>query len=264
MNRTKLVCAMMSIIMLCLGGCASTQQSNNNTELSTTPNQSQAQKSAEIHLRLAVSYFKNKQHQVALGEIKKTLNIVPNYVDAHAVRALIYMDMGQNRLAENDFNAALVLDPKNADVANNYGHFLCQNGRAEEAFSYFNLALKNIQYRSPVKILINSGVCALKTNDIDKAQEYFNAAFKLDAANTITNVFLAKIYYEKDEYENARFYINRVIKKEVYTADVLWLATKIAYKLNDQVSVRVYISELSKYHPDSAEYVAAQRGRFDD
>jgi len=70
--------------------------------------------------------------------------------------------------------------------------------------------VKNKSYQSPAKALNNAGVCSLKLKDVVAAERYFMRAFQFDPGDMATNVNLARIYFDRREYERARFYIARV------------------------------------------------------
>lgn len=234
------------------------------SELPTSSDQTDNQKRAQIRLQLAMGYFEQRQMNVALDEIKQALATDPNLVDAYSVRALIYMEMGETRLAEENFQTAMRMAPNNPDLNNNYGWYLCQNGREAQSIGYFELALKNRAYQSPVKALNNAGVCSLKLKDIAAAERYLTQAFQLEPGNLATNQNLAKIYFKSGNFVRARFYIARATKNETVSADTLWLAIRIEHKLADRAAETSLATQLRRRHPNSAEYAAFQRGAFDE
>jgi type IV pilus assembly protein PilF len=257
-------CAAGAAAVVLLAGCGSAPMAVSQNDLPTSSDQTDNQKRARIRLQLAVGYYEQRQMPFALDEIKQALLADPNLADAYSVRALIYMDMGENKLAEDNFQEALRLMPNNPDFSNNYGWFLCQTGRERQAMSYFDAALKNRGYKSPEKALNNAGICSLRLKDKAAAEKFFMKAFQVDPANPSTNANLAKIYYDQGDYERARFYIGRVMKAEVMTADVLWLAIKIERKLGDRAAETNLVTQLRRRHPDSSEFAAFQRGAFNE
>jgi type IV pilus assembly protein PilF len=250
--------------VLLLTACAVNRTPGAQDELPTASDQTDNQKRARLRLQLAVNYYEQRQYQVALDELKLALQADPNYSDAFNVRALVYMSMGELRLAEENFQQAIRLAPNNPDLSNNYGWFLCQNGKEKQSIVYFEAALKNRAYLSPVKALNNAGACSLKAKDTATAERYFLQAFQEEPGNSLTNTNLAKIYYVQGNYERARFYMNRVIKADVTTADVLWLAIKIERKAGDRAAESGLVAQLRRRHPNSAEYAYYQRGAFDE
>lgn len=248
-----------------LAGCASNSSvEGSRTDLPTSSDQTDNQRRARIRLQLAVGYFEQRQLSVALDEIKQALQADSNFAEAYSMRGLIYMDMGENRLAEDNFQQAIRLSPHTPDFNNNYGWFLCQTGRPQQAISYFENALKNRAYQSPAKALNNAGLCSLKASDKVAAERYFSQAFQYDPGNPSTNTNLARLYYDRGDHDRARFYIGRVMKADVMTADVLWLAIKIERKLGDRAAETSLVTQLRRRHGNSPEFAAYQRGAFDE
>ena len=200
----------------------------------------------------------------ALDEIKQALQIDPNFADAHSVRGLILMDMGETQLAEESFQRAMKLSPNNPDFANNYGWFLCENGRERESLGYFDAALKNRAYASPAKAMNNAGVCSMRLGDMAAAERFFNQAFQAEPANADANLNLSRLYYARGDYERARFYVARVLRAENAGAAVLWMAIRVERKLGDHDAASSLSNQLRRRYPDSREYAALTRGAYDE
>jgi type IV pilus assembly protein PilF len=249
---------------LTLAGCASNPGGGGGGELTTASDQTENQKRAEVRLQLAIGYYTQNQLSTALDEIKQALAIDPNLADAYSVRGLVYMEMGETRLAEDNFQRALKLAPNNPDLSNNFGWFLCQNGREKESIRYFEAAIANRSYKSPAKALNNAGSCSLKMRDMVEAERYLTQAFQYEPGNLDTNTNLAKLYYARGDYQRARFYIARVTKSDRLTANVLWTAIKIDRKVGDRVSETSMATQLRRRYPNSPEFASYLRGAFDD
>ncbi len=252
------------LLGLFLSACANRKPDGMALEKAPTTESIELQKRAAIRLQLAVDYYQQGQHKVALEEIRQALLVAPDLVDAYSVRALIFMDINDASRAEENFLYAIKLAPNNSDIANNYGWFLCQNGREKESIQYFEKALKDPAYPTPAKVLGNAGVCSLRLKDNVSAERYFMQGFREQPANPLINANLAKVFYDKGEFEKAKFYISRVVKAEVMAADVLWLAVKIENKLGDQLAVNSLGTQLRRRHPNSKEYGLFQRGAFNE
>jgi len=263
-NNLRVSAAILLMASTLLSGCASNRVRGPGDDLPTSSDQTANQKRANIHLQLAIGYFQHHELSVALDEIKRALVDAPNSADAYSVRGLIYMEMGETHLADESFQYALNLAPNNPDMSNNYGWFLCQNGRERESIAYFQAALKNHSYESPQKALNNAGVCTLKLKNVPGAQDYFLQAFRYDPANPVTNLNLAKIYYGQADYKRSQFYIDRVIKSDMVTPEALWLGIRISKKLGDRDTETTLITQLSHRYPASPEYSAFQRGAFNE
>ncbi|RZI40574.1 type IV pilus biogenesis/stability protein PilW [Herbaspirillum sp. HC18] len=263
-NRVLSLCAAAFAAAVLLSGCGSTPAAGTAAESPVSSDQTDNQRRARIRLQLAVGYYEQRQMNVALDEIRQALIADPNFAEAYSMRALIYMDMGENKFAEENFQQAIRLSPNTPDFNNNYGWFLCQNGREKESINYFEAALKNRAYQSPAKALHNAGICSLKMKNRAAAERYLSQAFQYEPGNPSTNASLARIYFDQGDYERARFYIGRVMKADVMTAEVLWLAIRIERKLGDRAAETSLATQLRRRHGGSAEFAAYQRGAFDE
>jgi type IV pilus assembly protein PilF len=218
-------------------------------------------------LQLAIGYYQERNYDVALDEVKKALAAKEDYADAYGVRALIYIAMGEMALADENYQHALRLAPRNPDLANNYGSFLCQSGRGAQAMTYFEAALKDPMYQSPVKAMVNAGGCALKQNNYAAAERYLLDALRLEPDFPTIHAGLARVYFVRRDYTRAGFFINRLTtltKPEALSADVLWLAIRIEHKLGEQATETSLGTQLRRRHPGSPEFAAYQRGAFDE
>jgi len=235
-------------------------------ELKTASDQTAAEKRAQIRLQLAVGYFQEQKYEIALDEIKQAIAADADYADAYGVRALIYSAMGETTLADENFRHALRLAPRNPDLANNYGLFLCDAGaKPQEALGYFDSALKNPAYASPVKAMVNAGNCSLKLKNFDAAERYLLDALRYDPGMQAVSIGLAQVYFERRDYTRAGFFINRLTetaKLDTLSADVLWLAIRTRRMLGDRAMEASLAAQLRKRFPGSPEYAAFERGAF--
>jgi len=261
MKHTRLMAwlAAFLIVSTLLGGCASNSA---DTGIGPPTNQTEGQKRASIHMQLAVGYYQQGQMKVALDEVRQALEAQPDLVDAYSMAALIHMSLGDTKDAEENFSHAMQLAPNDPELSNNYGWFLCQNGRAKESIAYFEAAVKNKSYQSPAKALNNAGVCSLLLKDDKAAEDYFLRAFRYDPGNPSVSANLAKIYYARGDYDRAHFYLDRLVKEETLSPEILLLGIKIERKRGDKAAELSLVTQLEQHYPDSPEYASYQHGAF--
>lgn len=247
--------------LLVLSGCATNPTGGEGVGMA---DQTDLARRAQIRLQLAVGYFEQGQMPTALEEVKQALQIDPNMADAYSVRALIYMETGENKLAEQNFLRALKMQPDNPDFSNNYGWFLCRTGHEKDSIRYFDAALANKSYQSPAKALNNAGVCSMRLNDDAAAEHYLTQAFRAQPGNADTNLNLAKLAYKRNQLAQADFYVNRVAGSDNPSPDALWMAVKIERKRGDLAAETRFASELRRRYPNSPEYASFLRGAFNE
>jgi len=257
---------------LLLAACASDGTGSNASttrdgELRTASDQTAREKRAQIRMQLAVGYYQEGKYEIALNEIKQALAADPDYADAYGVRALTYTAMGHLPLADENYQHALRLKPNNPDLANNYGTFLCQSlDRPDAALKYFDAALKNPAYQTPVNAMVNAGACSLKNKKLDAAERYLLDALRLNPGLPAVNTGLARVYYERRDLARAGFFIQRLLESsssDVLPADALWLALRVQRAQGDRSNEAQFAAQLRRRFPGSPEYAAFERGAFD-
>src|SRR3546814_6712665 len=71
-------------------------------------------------------------------------------------------DVCSNERAGGYYARAAELAPEQGTALNNYGAWLCGNGRAAESLAWIDRALADPIYRQRASALANAGSCALK------------------------------------------------------------------------------------------------------
>ena len=135
---------------------------------------------------------------VALEELRIATSADPTYAPAHAMFGMVYMDLRENQLANSSFERALGLAPTDPDINHNYGWFLCQTGREGDSVRYFIQAVKNPLYPTPWRSWSAAGVCTLKTNNMQAAEDYFERALKLEPDEPTALLQLGHIRYRRE------------------------------------------------------------------
>lgn len=259
-----------SALALCLlAACAGSGggSAGSTRDLKTASDQTKDEKRASIRLQLAIGYYQDHKYEIALDEVKQAIAVDPDFADAYGMRALIYASMGELVLADENFQRALKLAPRNPELSNNYGSFLCQNGKPAQGLALFDAALKNPAYQSPVNALLNAGSCSLRLKNYEAAERYLLDALRFDPDLPTTNANLARVYFERRDIARAGFFINRLkttAKLDTLSADMLWLAIRIDRKLGDKSSEASLVTQLRRRFPASPELAAYQRGAFDE
>jgi len=221
-------------------------------------------KRADIRLKLASSYYQNRQFEVAIDEVNQALKIDPALAAAHGLLGLIYMELGDRAQAEVSFKRALDLDRDNPELLNNYGWFLCQTGRERQALDPLLRAASNRRYATPAMALQNAGVCVARVGEFEEAERYLRKSFELDAGNPVTQFNLARLYLRVGRLDRAAFYYDILQRGREPNADVMYLGARIAHAGGDLRTERQLSDELARRFPHSAEAERVQRGLWSD
>ncbi|MDF3836206.1 type IV pilus biogenesis/stability protein PilW [Cupriavidus basilensis] len=226
--------------------------------------QTDVRRRATIRLQLATSYLEAGQNSVALDEARQAIAIDPTLVDAYHIRALVYMNMNERALAEDSFRSALSMRPDDGDVLNNYGWFLCMNGRYAEAVPYLERAVSAPSANGPGKALTSLGACQLRNGHGEAAEKSLFGALRFDRNNAVANNNLALLYYQRGDYQRAQQYVGRVNSSSFVSAQSLWLGARIARRQGDTAAQNALVGQLRSRFPDSRELTAYEQGAWDE
>jgi type IV pilus assembly protein PilF len=265
-GRSLAAAGLAGILLAALGGCAAPTLGSDASarDIVTESDEPESRRRARLRMELAVGYFEQGQTNVALDELKQVIALDPTFPDAYNLRGLIYMRLNDNRQAEESFRRAASLNPRDASVQHNYGWFLCQQARYDEAQRAFDSALASPTYGDRAKTLMTQGLCQARAGRVAEAERSLARSYELDAGNPVTGYNLASLLYRRGEYARAQFYIRRLNNSELANAETLWLGIKVERHLNDQLAMRQLGEQLTKRYGQSPEAVAYQRGAFND
>ena len=218
---------------------------------------------ARLHTELAALYFGRGNMNVALEELRTAVRADSNYAPAHSMFGLVYMELKENRLAEDSFERALRLSPNEPDINHNYGWFLCQSKRESESIRYFLQAIRNPLYTTPWRSYSAAGLCSMRIDKPKDAEEFFLRALRQDPDEPTSLLQLGQIRYRQGKLDEARKLVSRYNKLLTPSSESLWLALRIERKLGQRVAERNFATELRRRYPDSREAQALQRNTFD-
>ena len=134
------------------------------------------------------------------------------------------------RLAEDAYENAVRVAPRDYKIQENYAVFLCRQDRFDDAREYFDKAIKAPTNDYSEQTYTNAGVCMMQKPDHVAAEAYLRAALE-----------------RRPNYGEALLQMS-----------VLYHGILIEEKLGDDTARREYMLQLLRDFPDSAE---AQRIR---
>jgi type IV pilus assembly protein PilF len=247
-------------LSLQLMGCAGVKR-----DVVTASDETEPHKRARIRIELATAYFGQGQLNTALDEIKQAIATDPSIGAAYNLRGLIYASLSEDSLAEDSFRKALQIDVNDGSAIHNFGWFLCQRNRFDEAQNMFTQALANPKYRDTLQTNLAQGVCYARAGKLQEAENVLLRAYEIDSANPIIAMNLADVLYRRGQYERARFYIRRVNSvANLANAETLWLAIRIERKMGNRAGVSDFGNQLRSRFPSSKEAGYYERNQFND
>ncbi len=144
---------------------------------------------------------KLSQHESALTDFNKAIEINPIYLDALINRGITHVQMGNFEEALDDFNKGLEVTPDSFEALNNRGNVFKELYRYTEALADYDRAIA-IQ-PDYIDALNNRGVVYQELRQFEKALESFNKVLVLKPSDHEALNNRGVIYKELNLYEKA-------------------------------------------------------------
>jgi type IV pilus assembly protein PilF len=218
---------------------------------------------ARIHTELAAAYYSRGSMAIALEELRTATSADPTYAATYSMFGLVYMELRETKLAQENFEHGLQLSPNDPDINHNYGWFLCQTGHESESIRYFLRAIGNPLYPTPWRSYNAAGVCSMRKDKIKDAEQFFQRALRLQPDDQIALLQLGEIRYREGNLSEARKYVSRCNSVGPPNAESLWLALRVERKLGERLAEAKLANQLRRRFPGSPESQALQRGDYE-
>jgi type IV pilus assembly protein PilF len=176
----------------------------------------------------------------AEAQARAALKIEPKSADAYTVLAVIAGQRGQRDLAGKNYAKAVQLAPGDGDALNNYGAWLCANGRPAESLAQFSAALQDPGYTTPAAALGNAGACALRAGQASLAEENLRRALQFDPNNVAALGAMAQLRFNQAQFLDARAFMQRRLVAAPADRDSLLLAAQIEDRMGDAAAAARY------------------------
>lgn len=206
---------------------------------------------AAAHVLSAQQYLGAGQLDKSAAEARAALKIDSSSAAAYTLLGAIEERQGRNAEAGTQYARAAELEPERGTALNNYGAWLCSNGRAAESLPLFDRALQDPTYPTPAAALANAGSCAMITSELARAERYLRAALSMDPVNPVALAAMAEHEYRTGRYLDARAFSQRRLAAAPSAPAVLVLASQIEKKLGDTAAADRYVQQLRTEFPQA-------------
>ena len=211
-------------------------------------------KAADYNAELGIRYLQQGRLKLANVKLLKSLEQNPNSVPANHYYALLQQKLKQPKVATRHFERAIRYAPKNPELRNNYGSFLCKNNHPKAAVQQFLTAVKDPLYSTPEFAYTNAGICLRKYNPASpEAEQYFRTALKKKASFPSALLEMGKLYKDRGDYQKAQAFMLRYETVGQSSPDALQLCAIINSKIGDPAKAKMCKSTLLRLFPSSPE-----------
>lgn len=239
------------VVSAVLAGCVSsnTVSTSNRKTLGKPDNE----RAAEINLEIGTDYLRKNNLVQAKEKIDRSIEQNPRSSKGQITAGMLYERLGESSKAESHFSKGLALDPKNPEVQNNYGAFLCQKGKHQRGEKMMIEAATNPLYRTPEVAYLNAANCARNGGDVKRAEENLRSALKVRPKFGEALFQMADLQYKQTDYLSARGFLERFQEVGRTSPASLWLGVRIERGLGNTVAAKNYAERLKLEYPRAAQ-----------
>ena len=217
----------------------------------TTPIRGKNTKASEYNAKLGAEYLRQNRLTLSNEKLTKALAQSPYSENANHYYALLQEKLGHSAKASKHFKRAIKSSKRNPDLHNNYGSFLCKTGHYKQAISEFALAVKDPLYKTPEFAYTNAGVCLNKSGDLEKSEDYFREALRINPKFSTALFQMANLNWKQGNAAKAQAFLFRYNDVAKQTPESLLLCKKINDKLGEVAQAEKCASQLLSDFPSS-------------
>ena len=204
---------------------------------------------ADYNVQLGLGYLNSGNIQRAKKKLLTALEQAPDSPDANGAMAYYAEVTGDTKIADQYYKKAMRLARGKGAQLNNYGAFLCRQGKYEQAEKYFMSAIDDRNYLNAAGAYENAGLCAVAIPNLERARYYFARALQHDPRRARALLQLAEIDYQQTDYDQAQAHLMGYEKLVPLTASSALLGYNIALQRKDNKKAQTYAAALSNEFP---------------
>ncbi len=246
------------LLVVLLSGCATVTEDGR-----VVDQEKRKAEASHANTMLGIEYLRAGNYEMSRDKLERALATDPENTEALDALAVLYERVGEPDMAEKYYKKSLRLDPKNPRGHNNYGQFLCMQGRYEDAEKEFLRAANDPFYQTPALALTNVGLCALRMPDEEMAEKYFRLALEQDPVYPPALLQMATLSYSRGNYLSARGYLERYQESGRDTPESLWLGIRTEYALDDHQAWGSYALSLKNNFPNSPQAAELKKWEYE-
>jgi len=211
------------------------------------------ERAADLNAELGLGYMRQGRYKRAMNKLEKSLQYDSDNVKALHYKGELHRRLGQSEKAGEYFEQAIQLEPDNQLLLNNYGVYLCDIKKYDQAITLFSKSLEDPLYEYKARVYENIGLCRLWQGKINQSEAAFHQALAISPNMSTSLLELAKLSFDQGKKHDAHEYFNRYIGLAAHTPESLWLGILIEHGRGAKNAVASYKVKLKGRYPDSKE-----------
>ncbi|CAN7476663.1 type IV pilus biogenesis/stability protein PilW [Pseudomonas sp. LjRoot71] len=208
----------------------------------------------DAYVQLGIGYLQQGETERAKVPLKKALELDSSNADAHAALALVFQIEMEPKLADEHFRKAISQRRDDARLLNNYGSFLFEQKRYQEAMERYTQAAQDNLYPERSRIFENLGLTALQLQQREEAKAYFERSLRLNSRQPRALMEMALLSFEDKQFVPARSYYESYLTLAPHDARSLLLGVRLAKVFEERDNAASLGLQLKRLYPGTPEY----------
>jgi type IV pilus assembly protein PilF len=208
----------------------------------------------DAYVQLGIGYLQQGETERAKVPLKKALELDSSNADAHAALALVFQIEMEPKLADEHFRKAISQRRDDARLLNNYGSFLFEQKRYQEAMERYTQAAQDNLYPERSRIFENLGLTALQLQQREQAKAYFERSLRLNSRQPRALMEMALLSFEDKQFVPARSYYESYLTLAPHDARSLLLGVRLAKVFEERDNAASLGLQLKRLYPGTPEY----------
>jgi tetratricopeptide (TPR) repeat protein len=206
-----------------------------------------------IYHNIGLLNVKMKNYDEALGYLKKALSLNADNGFINKDIGVIYLMRHQLDYAQIEFDQAVQKNPDSWEICFEYANFSYLSGHFDKSLEYYRKAINLKPFDADLKIAL--GICLIATNRLDEAFATLEPLLLEKSEDTILLYNIGRIYYAKNEYDNAINVLEKAynLLSSVEIANVLAMCFKQKEMYNE--AIELFKKILTKYPMNSIAWL---------
>jgi type IV pilus assembly protein PilF len=217
---------------------------------------------ARTRIALGINYLQRGDNAQAKFNLEKAKSLAPELAEVHNALAYYYQQVAEFEAAENSYKTAIELEPNNADSYNNYGAFLCQRGKYDQAEQLLLQAISRPGYIRAADSYENIALCRLEQKDFIQAKTYLDLSIKHNASRPSALFNLASVNYAMADLPAAQVLLDRMQSASQISPRSVLLGYLIAQEQQDYSRMQTAEQLLLTTYPQSQETLLFSQGKL--
>ena len=237
---------LITLVMLSTVGCITTRTG-------PLPEPGSSSERLQAQLDLARGYLSSGEFSRAREPLNRALELDRTSIDALLLMAVLHNNEGEPGLAEKSYLRALRIEPKNAQALTNYGSFLLNYGRYEDALKPLRKAVEDPEYYLRSQSYEYLGLAEKAAGNNAAAKAAFQRAVGLNREQARSALELAEYELLEGKVPEAQELYDQFRRYAKQNARSLCFGIQLAQAGANEDSLASYRLALKNLFPNSRE-----------